>query len=37
LELLFGAARLLVQGTFSVVAMLWSQKRSLVERIKAVD
>lgn len=35
--LLFGAALLLVQGAFSAGATRWSQKLSLVERIKAVD
>ena len=35
--LLFGAALLLVQGAFSVGATRWSQKLSLVERIKVVD
>lgn len=35
--LLFGAALLLVQGAFSAGATRWSQKLSLVERIKVVD
>jgi ABC-type antimicrobial peptide transport system permease subunit len=35
--LLFGAALLLVQGTFSVCAVRYTRRLSLVERIKAVD
>ncbi|NBK92119.1 FtsX-like permease family protein [bacterium 1XD21-13] len=35
--LLFGAALLLVQGVFSVCAVRYSRKLSLVERMKAVD
>ncbi len=35
--LLFAAALLVVQGAFSAGATQWSQKLSLVERIKAVD
>mgnify|MGYP001153339685 FL=1 len=35
--LLFGAALLLVQGVFSVCAVRYTRRLSLVERIKAVD
>ena len=35
--LLFGAALLLVQGAFSVCAVRYTRRLSLVERIKAVD
>ncbi|WP_300879555.1 hypothetical protein, partial [uncultured Alistipes sp.] len=35
--LLFAAALLLVQGVFSVCAVRYTRRLSLVERIKAVD
>ena len=35
--LLFGTALLLVQGVFSVCAVRYTRRLSLVERIKAVD
>ena len=35
--LLFGAALLLVQGVFSVCAVRYARRRTLVERIKAAD